>query len=262
MTELPPIRRQVVVPGSTAAAFEVFTSEIGRWWPLVALSVYGQGAAVSFREGRLVEQGPDGGESVWGTVLEWEPDQRLRLTWHPGADPAKASEVEVRFAEVSDDQTLVTLEHRGWQRFADPAAARAEYDHGWPQVLADYATHAAHAGQGATSSVADGPIWLALVHTAGPALPAGEPVFGQPDFAEHIAFLRRLDERGVLVAAGSLDGHAEGMTVIQVPDPAQVATYVRLAQEDDQSVVRGLLQVRARPWHVALTGAREETRPG
>jgi uncharacterized protein YndB with AHSA1/START domain/uncharacterized protein YciI len=255
MTELPPIRRQVVVPGSTAAAFEVFTSEIGRWWPLVELSVYGEGATVGFREGRLVEQGPDGAESVWGTVLDWEPDQLLRLSWHPGADPAKATEVEVRFAEVTDDQTLVTLEHRGWQRLADPAAARAEYDQGWPQVLADYA---AHTGQGVMSPDADGPIWLALVHTAGPALPAGEPVFGQPDFAEHIAFLRRLDERGVLVAAGSLDGYAEGMTVLRVPDPAEAATYVRLAQEDDQSVVRGLLQVRARPWHVALTGARED----
>lgn len=251
MTELAPIRRQVVVPGSTAAAFEVFTTEIGLWWPLVELSVYGAGATVSFRDGRLVEQAPNGAESVWGTVLAWEPDQRLRLTWHPGSDPAKASEVEVRFAELTDGQTLVTLEHRGWERFADPAAARAEYDHGWPQVLADYA---GHAGQGAASPAADGPIWLALMHTAGPALPAGEPVFGQPDFAEHIAFLRRLDERGVLVAAGSLDGYAEGMTVIQVPDPAEAATYIRLAQEDDQSVVRGLLQVRARPWHVALTG--------
>jgi uncharacterized protein YndB with AHSA1/START domain/uncharacterized protein YciI len=259
MTELPPIRRQVVVPGPRTAAFDVFTSEIGRWWPLAELSVYGEGATVSFRDGRLVEQGPAGGESVWGTVLDWEPDQRLRLTWHPGSDPAKASEVEVRFVEISDDQTLVTLEHRGWERFTDPAAARAEYDHGWPQVLADYA---AHASQEATSPAADGPIWLALMHTAGPALPAGEPVFGQPDFAEHIAFLRRLDERGVLVAAGSLDGHAEGMTVIQVPDPADAATYVRLAQEDDQSVVRGLLQVRVRPWLVALTGSREDRRPG
>jgi uncharacterized protein YndB with AHSA1/START domain/uncharacterized protein YciI len=262
MTELPPIRRQVVVPGPRAAAFEVFTSEIGRWWPLVEFGVYGQGATVSFRDGRLVEQGRDGSESVWGTVLDWEPAERLRLTWHPGSDPVKASEVEVRFAEVSDDQTLVTLEHHGWERFADPAAARAEYDHGWPQVLADYAARASHAGQGATSPAGDGPIWLALVHTAGPALPAGEPLFGQPDFAEHIAFLRRLDERGVLVAAGSLDGHAEGMTVIQVPDSADAATYVRLAQEDDQSVVRGLLQVRARPWHVVLTGAREDTRSG
>jgi uncharacterized protein YciI len=91
-----------------------------------------------------------------------------------------------------------------------------------------------------------------LTHTGGPALPAGEPVFGQPDFGEHIAFLRRMRDRGVLVAAGSLDRRVTGMAVL--PRPADVAEYVQLAQEDDLSVVRGLLQVRVQPWHIALEG--------
>jgi uncharacterized protein YndB with AHSA1/START domain/uncharacterized protein YciI len=249
MTGLPPICRQVVVSGTCAAAFEVFTGAIEKWWPLEEHSVYGAGGTVRFLGGRLVERGPDGGEAVWGTVLDWQPPDRLRITWHPGSDQAKASEVEVRFDAVTDDLTLVTLEHRGWERFSDPAAARADYDQGWPYVLRTYAA----AAPGNPSSE-DGPVWLALMHTAGPALGPGEPVFGRPDFAEHIAFLRRLDDRGVLVAAGSLDGRANGMTVIRVPDPAEAATYVRLAQEDDQAVVRGLLLVRVRPWQVALEG--------
>lgn len=70
-----------------------------------------------------------------------------------------------------------------------------------------------------------------------------------------IAFPHRLRERGVLVAAGSLDRHSTGMTVLRVPDPAEVATYVRLAQRDDGAVAGGLLQVRVCPWHVALAGA-------
>ena len=57
---------------------------------------------------------PDGDEAVWGTVLSWVPERHVRLTWHPGSDPAKASEVEVRFDPVGDSQTLVTIEHRGW----------------------------------------------------------------------------------------------------------------------------------------------------
>lgn len=93
------------------------------------------------------------------------------------------------------------------------------------------------------------------MHTAGPALRPGTSAFAHPDFAEHIAFLRRLRDRGVLVAAGSLDGPtASGMTIIRVPDPADVATYIRMAQEDDQSVARGLFLVRVRPWSVALEG--------
>jgi hypothetical protein len=67
MTDLLPIRRQVVVPGTPAAAFEVFTAEIGLWWPLADHSVYGEGSSVGFRDGRLVERGPDGAEAVWGT---------------------------------------------------------------------------------------------------------------------------------------------------------------------------------------------------
>jgi uncharacterized protein YciI len=190
-----------------------------------------------------------GAEAVWGTVLTWVPEQHLRLTWHPGTDPAMASEVEVRFDPVGNGQTLVTVEHRGWERFADPAAARAEYDQGWPQVLRAYA-HSVKEDKPSDEA----PVWLALMHTGGPALLAGKPVFSQPDFGEHIAFLLRMRERGVLVAAGSLDRRATGMAVLRVPLPADVAEYVQLAQEDDLSVVRGLLQVRVKPWHVALEG--------
>jgi uncharacterized protein YndB with AHSA1/START domain/uncharacterized protein YciI len=249
MTDLLPIRRQVVVPGTPAAAFEVFTLEIGLWWPLADHSVYGEGGSVGFQDGRLVERGPDGDQAVWGTVLSWVPEQHLRLTWHPGSDPARSSEVEVRFDAISDGQTLVTLEHRGWERFADPAAARAEYNHGWPQVLQGYAGSAKE-----DQPTDENPIWLALMHTGGPVLPAGESVFNQPDFSEHVAFLQRMRTLGILVAAGSLDRRVTGMAVLRVSDPADAAECVRLAQDDDLSVVRGLLQVRIQPWHVALEG--------
>jgi hypothetical protein len=58
----------------------------------------------------------------------------------------------------------------------------------------------------------------------------------------------------VLVAAGPLDGSGDGMTVVRLPHPGAAGELTRLAQDDDQSVARGLLQVRVRPWRVALTG--------
>jgi len=251
MTELPPIRRQVVVPGTREAAFAVFTDEIGLWWPLDDLSVYGSGTTVGFDNGRLVERGPDGREATWGTVLDWAPPEFLRITWHPAAGPESASEVRVRFEAVDDDLTLVTLEHQGWERFDDPTAARDEYGNGWPRVMGGYAARTVDSGQ---KVVAEGPVWLVLMHTAGPALPSGELVFTQPDFAEHIAFLDRMAERGVLVAAGSLDRRSSGMAVLRIPDPADVPGYTALAQDDDLSVARELLQVRVQPWHVAMAG--------
>jgi uncharacterized protein YndB with AHSA1/START domain/uncharacterized protein YciI len=252
-TQLPPIRRQVIVPGTVETAFTVFTDEIGQWWPLGdAFSVYGEGTTVAFRDGRVVERGPAGDEALWGTVLDWQPPHRLRMTWHPSSDAATATEVEVSFAAVTDGQTLVTLEHRGWERLANGVAARTQYSQGWPLVLGGYV---ARTGKEAPVVAGGEPVWLALMHTPGPALPAGTSVFGHPDFAEHIGFLRRLDERGVLVAAGPLGDSGEGMTVIRVPDAAEVAAYAELAQADDQSVARELLQVRIQPWHVSLAGS-------
>jgi uncharacterized protein YndB with AHSA1/START domain/uncharacterized protein YciI len=250
MDQLPPIRRQVVVPATAEVAFDVFTNEIGLWWPVGEFSVHGDGADVGFRDGRVVERGPGGAEALWGTVLEWQRPHRLRLTWHPGAGAEHASEVEVSFAAVVEDQTLVTVEHRGWEQLPDPAAARKEFDQGWPQVIEAYARQLpATAGRSG-----EGPVWLALMHTRGPAVAAGGNVLEHPDFREHLAFLNRLRDRGVLVAAGPLDGSGNGMTVVRVPDPTDVAEYTRLAQEDDQSVARGLLLVRVRPWRVVLTG--------
>jgi uncharacterized protein YndB with AHSA1/START domain/uncharacterized protein YciI len=254
MADLPPIRRQVVVPAPAPTAFRVFADEIGLWWPIDELSVCGPGSGVAFRDGRLVERGPAGQEAIWGTVLDWDPPRRLRLTWHPGADPGRAGEVEVTFTPVTAAQTLVTLEHRGWDRLPEPAAARAEHERGWPAVVGRYVAGVGRADGAVAGDPAPGPVWLALMHTVGPALDGDGSVFAHPDFAEHLAFLSRMRERGVLVAAGPLDGAGDGMTVLRVPDPAEVAEYVRLAQEDDQSVARGLLMVRLRPWRVALTG--------
>jgi uncharacterized protein YndB with AHSA1/START domain/uncharacterized protein YciI len=258
MTEtLPPIRRQIVVPADPGTAFKVWTDEIAVWWPLDRFSVYGSDATVSFVDGRLVERGPDGAESTWGEVLDWEPPDRLRITWHPGRDATRATEVEVRFEAVEDygnggPATLVTLVHRGWERLADPQAARDEYTNGWPAVVGRYGRHAASGGPG-------GEVWLALMHSFGPNAPDGS-IFQHPDFPEHVRFLNRLRDDGVLVAAGPLADAsgavtgASGMAVVRAPDAARAAEYARQAAEEDQSVVRGLLTVEARTWRVMFTG--------
>jgi hypothetical protein len=61
------------------------------------------------------------------------------MTWHPGYAAERASEVEVEFTAAADGHTVVTLTHRDWSRFPDPAAARDNYGVGWPVVLAAYA---------------------------------------------------------------------------------------------------------------------------
>ena len=52
-------------------------------------------------------------------------------------DVSRASRVTVTFT-AAGAQTLVTLQHDGWEVFDDPDTARAEYEHGWPTVLDRY----------------------------------------------------------------------------------------------------------------------------
>jgi uncharacterized protein YciI len=97
--------------------------------------------------------------------------------------------------------------------------------------------------------------WWVLQHRPGPAVGAGESVFDHPDFAEHVAFLRRLLEAGLLVAAGLLPDEAgAGMTVVRTSGTPDADEVLRLATEDDLSVARGVLSVRVRPWQVLMTG--------
>jgi uncharacterized protein YciI len=94
--------------------------------------------------------------------------------------------------------------------------------------------------------------WYVLMHTPGPAVPAGEAVFEQPGIAEHFAFLQRRADAGELVAAGPFADTPDGagMTVLDV---ASLEEAERLAREDDQAVATGVLAVSVRPWLIRMT---------
>ena len=75
-------------------------------------------------------------------------------------------------------------------------------------------------------------------------------MFEHPGIAEHYAFLQRRAMAGELVAAGPLpDEPGNGMTVLALAD---LDTATRLATEDDQAVVNGVLQVQVRPSQVVM----------
>ena len=254
MSEAPtitPVRREIRVRCDVDTAFELFTAHLGAWWPLGTHSVFGAQASVAFEDGVVVERhGAD--KAVWGTVLRWDRPGGFAMTWHPGHGPERATEVAVAF-EPDGDGTLVTLTHTGWERLAEPEAARAEYDRGWPLVLARLAQRVVAASADAGAQPELGGEWLVLRHRPGAELPEGTSIFAHPLFSEHVAFLHRLQERGWLVAAGPVDAaRGEGMAVVRVPDGA-ADELARLAREDDGSVAGGVLTVDVQPWDVRFT---------
>lgn len=241
----PPIVREILVDAGPQTAFEVFTDRIGSWWPVADHSVHGAGSDVAFVDGRIVETAHGLPDVVWGSVTVWEPPSRVAFTWRPGRSALATSAVEVTFT-AEGERTRVRLVHAGWESYGLPAAARAEYEQGWPVVVGAFRDEVAR--------VADVWTWVALLHTPAADDVAPEGIFADPRFAAHVAFLQRMAEAGYLVAAGPfLDEDGSGMTVLRLPGADRLPDVERLATHDDESVATGFFSVRLRPWDVVLS---------
>ncbi|HEX5809512.1 MAG TPA: SRPBCC domain-containing protein [Anaerolineales bacterium] len=145
---LEPVRKQVRVSLPVEKAFQLFTTGMGTWWPLLTHSVGERQAETCFFEehvgGRIVEVLKDGTQSEWGKVLLWKPFHKISFHWYPGRAPDTAQEVAVTFNEIPGG-TLVELVHIGWETLGSEAPARRDgYETGWDYVLAKYIIAAAN----------------------------------------------------------------------------------------------------------------------
>ena len=144
------VRQQIVVEAEVDRAFRVFTEQMDKIKPRehnmlgvdIAETVFEPRAG-----GRIFDRGTDGSECEWASVLAYEPPDRVVFSWNVSphwqveADPARRSEVEVRFIAEGPARTRVELEHRhldrhgdGWEGLRDGVAA----PDGWPLYLQRY----------------------------------------------------------------------------------------------------------------------------
>jgi uncharacterized protein YndB with AHSA1/START domain len=121
------VRKVVKVLAPQELAWQVFTQQMGTWWPLAVYKIGKANAVDAIIEprvgGRWYERGDDGSTCDWGRVLVWEPSSRLVLSWDINADfqyePALQTEIEVCFIPEKDGSTRVELEHRRLDRYGD-----------------------------------------------------------------------------------------------------------------------------------------------
>lgn len=139
------ITRTVTVRLDPAAAFDVFTNEIGTWYPRGPHSFNYPDRAVGIAlepgiGGRWLEVWRDGDGYEIGRVLAWQPGRRLLLSYRNRYLPEDPlTEIEVRFDPVPDG-TMVTLEHRGWERL--PAdLLRSWSPRAWKGLVAAFARY-------------------------------------------------------------------------------------------------------------------------
>jgi hypothetical protein len=136
----------VEVAVDPAAAFAIFTEEIGQWWKPGPINWNDSERAVGIRiepgvGGRWIEvHDASTGEGIeCGRITVWEPGSRLVFLYRDAGHHIDDTEVEVRFEEV-EGGTRVTLEHRGWERVAREFAARSRdiKRYGWLQIMSWY----------------------------------------------------------------------------------------------------------------------------
>lgn len=134
---IPPVVKIVTLRCTPATAFRVFTADIGSWYPLAMYSV--KPAADCRLEpyvgGRLYEIAPDGQETLWGHVLEWDAPHTLALSWQARVSEEEAQRIDVTFRAVPGGAE-VRLVHAGWEKLKlDAAQWRENYDGGWVEVF-------------------------------------------------------------------------------------------------------------------------------
>jgi uncharacterized protein YndB with AHSA1/START domain len=145
------VRRHVIVDVPVERAFTAFVERFGDFKPKEHNLLGAPIAETRFEPhvgGHIYDRAEDGTECRWARVLVYDPPQRVVFswdispTWQLESDEEHASEVEVRFVEVTPETTRVELEHRnldrhgpGWEGVRDGVAD----DAGWPLYLANYA---------------------------------------------------------------------------------------------------------------------------
>jgi uncharacterized protein YndB with AHSA1/START domain len=145
------IRHQVVVSAPIERAFSVFTKGFGSFKPPEhnRLGMDIAEAVFELREGGAVyDKGVDGSECRWARVLAHDPPNRVVISWDISAqgqietDPARTSEIDMRFIAEPPNRTRVELEHRHIDRHGDGwEAVREGVDNnqGWPLHLRRFA---------------------------------------------------------------------------------------------------------------------------
>ena len=136
-----PIAKSVIVDADPETAFRIWVEDIDAWWPKSHTRSKDPATRIVIETrpgGRFFEQAPDGNQMEFGSILTYDPPDRLVYHWFLGTDAHHPTVVEITFVSVPDG-TRVDVEHRAGQASTEAWERRkGGYAGAWSDVLPCY----------------------------------------------------------------------------------------------------------------------------
>ncbi|ADP81066.1 SRPBCC family protein [Pseudofrankia inefficax] len=158
------VSHSVDVAAPVEHVFDVFTTRMNSWWDPThhLLADTTEMVVEPFVGGTITDVAADGARCSWGRVLAFEPPAGsgaglfafswdISLRWEIETDPARCSEVHVRFSPTSPTTTRVVLEHRHLDRHGEgweSMRAAVGGPNGWTLGLSRFAEVGAASPEG------------------------------------------------------------------------------------------------------------------
>ncbi|MCK4862507.1 MAG: hypothetical protein KAS85_11395 [Rhodobacteraceae bacterium] len=139
------LQKRVTLDCAPVIAFEVFTYDMAKWWPMESHSISAGNATLPANliverkeDGRIIEIDSNGKAHLWGHFQIYQAPFRVLIAWHVNEPSDRSTYIEVVFGMETNGKTIAVLTHGGWDVFQDDAdQKRADYDAGWDFVFGD-----------------------------------------------------------------------------------------------------------------------------
>lgn len=98
---VPAVVKAVSVSATPERAFAYFVFDMARWWPLAQFHTGRDPVDCTIEPrvgGRVFERAADGRETLWGSVVAYDPPRHLAFSWIVGElTPDQAQQIDLRF---------------------------------------------------------------------------------------------------------------------------------------------------------------------
>lgn len=145
-----PVMKNIRVPLSKENAFHKFVYELNEWWPKEYTWSGDKLEEITIEpkeNGLCSETGPYHFRCDWGRVTKFEVNKEIGLKWQispqrvPEPDPAKASDISIRFESKNGSGTELTLQHTNFENHGkggEDYQKAMNTPQGWEYILNKY----------------------------------------------------------------------------------------------------------------------------